>query len=356
MRSPRVGSVSSLLGLGVLALSGCLVGEEIPIQPIADAGFDRWGEAPGSIVVFDGSLSHDPDGAELTYTWTLSEQPDESDLDLLDGADPAHPVLIPVEAGAYLVTLVVSNGARDSRPDVVGLWVDADVDPPPVAAAECEEDECDVLHGEPVQLIGNASEDPEGQTLTYLWRQLTADDVADCADLCPTLTTGNPCDQDALSILEPDKKQTSAVLPDLPDVDFIFEIEVDDGLSTDAACLVYTTYNTPPTLYPTYTKATLLPDPDDNDLPIADTDEGDTFYLGSVPGDPDGDTFTVSWEQVSPVAPLATFPSGQSSDNISALVPLGAISADTPFVFRVTISDGFDEVSEDVNLTVHDVP
>src|SRR5690606_37103143 len=107
----------------------------------------------------------------------LDEQPAGSTAVLGPGLEPPHPVLVPDVAGTYLIRLVVSNGDRESRPDIVAVWARNE---PPVASARCDNDQCEVLHGSTVFLVGTLSEDPEGDALTFDWQSLTASSPAEC--------------------------------------------------------------------------------------------------------------------------------------------------------------------------------
>ena len=73
-------------------------------EPIADAGGPYSGSS-GSIIVFDGSGSSDPDGDSLTYAW------DFGDGTTGTGAMPQHGY---DAAGIYRIALVVNDGEFDS--------------------------------------------------------------------------------------------------------------------------------------------------------------------------------------------------------------------------------------------------
>jgi len=73
-------------------------------EPIADAGGPYSGDT-GSIIVFDGSGSNDPDGDNLAYAW------DFGDGTTGTGATPEHSY---AAADTYTVGLVVGDGEFDS--------------------------------------------------------------------------------------------------------------------------------------------------------------------------------------------------------------------------------------------------
>ncbi len=75
--------------------------------PVPDAGGPRYASDTATEVVFDGSQSHDPEDAALTYTW------DFGDGNIGTGMNPHHRF---ETAGSYLVTLIVSDGELSSTP------------------------------------------------------------------------------------------------------------------------------------------------------------------------------------------------------------------------------------------------
>lgn len=95
--------------------------------PVAAAGEDRT-VATNSRVRLDGLGSHDPDGDDLTYQWTIVEAPGDAIPDLADPDDALASFFAPV-AGVYRVQLVVRDALYASAPDEVLIEVkDADLD------------------------------------------------------------------------------------------------------------------------------------------------------------------------------------------------------------------------------------
>ena len=130
--------------------------------PVADGGEDRLATI-GETVVFDGSGSHDPEGGEITYSWSLIEKPQGSNAELLNPND-YNPSITPDRHGDYLIQLVVSDGLCESEPDIVLVTTG---NRPPVADAG--EDQI-ISVGDNVSLNGGASADPDGDTnLGYQW-------------------------------------------------------------------------------------------------------------------------------------------------------------------------------------------
>lgn len=95
-------------------------------RPTADAGSDQT-VTTGDTVSLDGSLSSDPDGDSLTYTWSFMSIPEGSEV-ALTGATSAAPTFIADVDGTYVLDLVVSDGEVESEPDAVSI-VSATPDP-----------------------------------------------------------------------------------------------------------------------------------------------------------------------------------------------------------------------------------
>ena len=130
--------------------------------PVADGGEDRL-VTIGETVVLDGSKSFDPDGSEITYSWSLIEKPQGSSAELLNPNDQ-NPSITPDLHGDYLIRLVVSDGLCDSEPDLVLVTTG---NRPPVADAG---DNQIVSVGDSVSLNGGASTDPDGDLIiAYHW-------------------------------------------------------------------------------------------------------------------------------------------------------------------------------------------
>ena len=90
-------------------------------QPIADAGYDQTVEctgAGGTSVTLNGIGSSDPDGDDLTYSWSW-------DGGSATGPDP----IIVLESGMLSVYLIVNDGTINSEPDTVNITVE-DTTPP----------------------------------------------------------------------------------------------------------------------------------------------------------------------------------------------------------------------------------
>jgi hypothetical protein len=98
-------------------------------QPVANAGANQT-VATGQLVTLNGTQSSDPEGAPLTYQWSVVSQPGGSNL-TLNGATTATPSFTPAVAGQYIFQLVVNDGQTASTAATVSITA-VQVNHPPV--------------------------------------------------------------------------------------------------------------------------------------------------------------------------------------------------------------------------------
>src|SRR5690606_35491233 len=72
------------------------------------------------LVELDGSASYDADGDYLTYRWSLTNKPQDSDV-TLTATDTAWPQFTPDKVGTYIAQLIVNDGEFDSDPSQVAI-------------------------------------------------------------------------------------------------------------------------------------------------------------------------------------------------------------------------------------------
>jgi hypothetical protein len=130
----------------------------------------------GTTVTLDGSGSVAPTGSsssELSYQWTLVSQP-EVDSSKLSDSSSASTTLQPIAAGVYTIQLVVRHGEQSSKAAEATVTVNKTNSAPVIAytlenTTLNENQELSVARGTTVILNGEASYDPDGDTLTYRW-------------------------------------------------------------------------------------------------------------------------------------------------------------------------------------------
>ena len=116
------GTVDSLLADTVMVAADNL-------RPVANACPDQR-VVPGSAfcegqsVQLDGSGSSDADPDPLTYRWTFTTQPEDSQP-ILSDPNIVNPTFeLPCVRGTYVVQLIVNDGTIDSLPDTVSITVE----------------------------------------------------------------------------------------------------------------------------------------------------------------------------------------------------------------------------------------
>lgn len=85
--------------------------------PVAIAG-TSYAITVGSKAVLDGSKSYDPNGASLSYAWSVSSAPEN--VSLID-PNTAYPSFVTGKTGNYVVNLIVNNGQYESQPASVTI-------------------------------------------------------------------------------------------------------------------------------------------------------------------------------------------------------------------------------------------
>ena len=137
------------------------------VAPVANAGPDQGGKAPGSLITLNGSASSDANGDPLTYSWSLTTRPAGS-LAVLTNPTSVSPTFTVDRDGSYVVQLFVNDGTVNSLPDTVTITSN---NVAPVANAG--PDQGGKLPGALITLNGSASSDANGDPLTYSWSLTT---------------------------------------------------------------------------------------------------------------------------------------------------------------------------------------
>jgi hypothetical protein len=177
--------------------------------PTANAGPDQT-VASGATVNLDGTASSDPNGDTLTYAWTQTSGPAVT----LTGANTATPSFTAPTGPADLTfDLTVCDPSNACSTDSVAIHVNAPVNPAPIANAGPDQN---VTGNSLVTLDGSASNDPDGQALTYMWTQTSGANTVTLSDptaVMPTFTAPNANDTLVfqLQVCDPDACSTDSV-------------------------------------------------------------------------------------------------------------------------------------------------
>ena len=133
------------------------------VPPVANAGPDQGGIAPGTLVTLNGGLSSDNDipPDPLTYNWSFVSRPPGSNA-VLTGSTTVTPTFTVDRAGDYVVQLIVNDGIVNSDPDSVIITTN---NAAPVANAGPDQTVDPGL----VTLNGSGSSDANGDPITYSW-------------------------------------------------------------------------------------------------------------------------------------------------------------------------------------------
>ena len=265
--------------------------------PIAHAGPDQ--SVPlGSTATLDGSASRDPEGAALSYTWSLTGRPAGSNASL-SGSDTVNPSFTLDRPGNYIAQLIVSDGQLSSAPDTVTISTSNSRPVADPGAAQT------VTAGTAVQLDGSASSDADGDPISFAW----------------SLTTLPPGSTAAIT---PADGVSPRVIPDLAGT-YIAQLIVSDGQLSSL----------PATVVITVSAANRKPVAVAEAIPTQTTVGSAVLLKGSASSDPDGDPLTWSWS-------IALRPGGS---NASIASPSGAETSFVPdvpgvYTIQLVVRDG----------------
>ncbi len=283
------------------ATTHVIVNAPINHPPVANAGPDQTVQATGQngvLVQLDGSKSSDPDGDKLTYAWT------DQNGNPVGSTAVVQLTLLP---GTYTFTLTVTDPGKLSSQATTHVTVNPPPNHPPVANAG--PDQTVPFHSPAtVQLNASASTDPDGDTLTYVWKDQSGSTVGNAPILTLALMPGT----------------------------YTFTLTVTDpgGLSSQAT--THVTVNAPVNHPPVANAGS------SQTVGCAGQDGTAVSLNGSASSDPDGDALTYVWRNAygrivgtTAIVPL-TLHAGAHTFTLTVTDPGGLSSSATT---QVTIQD-----------------
>lgn len=141
------------------------------VVPTANAGADQSIQLPANSVTLDGSASSDADGTITSYAWTKIAGPTQYNI---TNANTVNPSVTNLEAGTYLLRLVVTDNDGATDADTVAVNVGAAPPPPNVPpTARAGNDQSIQLPTNSVTLDGSASTDADGTITGYAWSKIS---------------------------------------------------------------------------------------------------------------------------------------------------------------------------------------
>lgn len=246
------------------------VNPPVPVAPTANAGADRTvndtNNAPGELVLLDGSGSTDPDGQIVSYEWSRSNGEGSEIL----GTGATLQAQLP--DGENNIQLLVTDNTGQTAYDTVLITVNepSNTEPSANAGADRTINDTDRVPGENVVLDGSASIDPDGTIVNYTWSRQNGESTE-------PLSSGS----------------TPTLQVRLPDGENVIQLVVTDNQENSSSDTVVITVNPAASVGPTANAG--------DDRVIADTDQedGEDVVLdGSSSVDPDGTITNYAWSRV----------------------------------------------------------
>jgi len=286
--------------------------DSVTEPPQADAGADA-GVGEASLVYLNGSGTSQS-GGPLTFSWVQTVGPAVT-LSSTTAANPSFAAPRVTEDTVLTFELRVSDGIDVSAPDSVTITVQDTINEAPAADAGSNQT---AAEGDTVTLNGSASSDPNGDSLSFTWTQLSGPTVIlhDAGTAAPWFEAPDATDQE--------------VLP--------FRLVVNDGKDSSV---------------PDVVRVTVVPDTPDR--PIADASEDqivDEQALvtldGSASSDPQGGGLYYVWQQTGGTAVTISDPNAESPN-----LRTPQVLEDTDLEFELVVGNGtMSSVPDTVRISV----
>ena len=192
----------------------------VNVAPVANAGPDQGGKAPGSLITLNGSGSSDANGDPLTFSWSLSKPAGSAAV--LSSTTSVSPTFTVDRGGNYVAQLIVNDGTVNSAPDSVIITT---INVAPVADAGPNQAVPAPTPITPIiiTLDGSGSTDANGDPLSYSWSFI----------LKPALSA---------AVLLGGNSVSQTFTADLPGT-YTVELIVNDGTVNSAPAIVVITAN-----------------------------------------------------------------------------------------------------------------
>jgi uncharacterized protein YhjY with autotransporter beta-barrel domain len=190
-----------------------IVNPPVQAPPTANAGPDRTvndtNNAPGEMVVLDGSGSTDPDGQIVSYEWSRSNGEGSEIL----GTSQSPTLQVQLPDGENTIQLLVTDNTGHTDYDTVVITVNepSNTEPTANAGADRTINDTDGANGEDVVLDGSASIDPDGTIINYTWYRLDGESPEQLgSSASPTLQVRLPDGEHLIRLVVGDNSENSA--------------------------------------------------------------------------------------------------------------------------------------------------
>ncbi len=266
------------------------------LPPVANAGTSKSIILPVNTVTLDGSLSSDPDGTIVSYSWVQISGPSPSTITNPVSAVTAANNLV---AGQYIYELTVTdNGGAISKAQIKITVVGSGPQPP---IANAGANQTITLPVNQVNMDGSASVAPSGNIVSYTWTQISGPSTA-------TLTTATSAQTNATGLIAGN---------------YQFQLAIVDNNGVAARDSVTITVNPATNIPPVANAGASI---------IITLPANSTTLDGSKSSDADGTITAYSWTIISgPNSPGAT---GANSPSLSLT---GLVAGQ--YIYQLTVTD-----------------